>query len=222
MDCEMPEMDGFTATREIRASEATGRPMGQDGRPIPIIALTAQAVQGDRQRCLDAGMDDYVTKPIDRAALLLAMRTAVPQSEESATPANGDKTSITNLADDPQSTLNVAELRERCAGDDEFILRILTRFQEKSRDDLAQLSQAAVQGDTDSLARIAHSFKGAAGNVGAVRLKEVAAELEAAARSRNSAQFDALCGRVESELALCEAAIAALAIDDHQPAEIAS
>jgi Amt family ammonium transporter len=210
MDCEMPEMDGFAATREIRAGESSGRPLGQGGRPIPIIALTAQAVQGDRQRCLDAGMDDYVTKPIDRLALLRAMRAAMPQTGVAATAAVDSSPADVGGEVSFQETLNVSELRERSSGDDEFITRILTRFQEKSRDELAQLSLAAGQGDTDSVARIAHSFKGAAGNVGAVRLKDAATDLETAAKSGSSVQLNALCERMESELAACETVITAL------------
>jgi len=75
MDCQMPEMDGFGATRSIRAGEA-GTP-----RHIPIVALTANAMQGDRERCLAAGMDDYVTKPTTMAAVAAALNRWVPQAE---------------------------------------------------------------------------------------------------------------------------------------------
>ena len=73
MDCEMPEMDGFAATRMIRSLEQEGVTLTGGRGPLPIIALTAQAVQGDRDRCLAAGMNEYVTKPVDRRQLLAAI-----------------------------------------------------------------------------------------------------------------------------------------------------
>ncbi|HAM71550.1 MAG TPA: hypothetical protein DCM86_07905, partial [Verrucomicrobiales bacterium] len=73
MDCQMPEMDGFQATAEIRRLEQQGAIPGRSGRPVPIIALTANAIQGDRDRCLAAGMNDYVTKPVSAEALRQAI-----------------------------------------------------------------------------------------------------------------------------------------------------
>jgi PAS domain S-box-containing protein len=75
MDCQMPEMDGFEATREIRRLESAGQLTAQNGRRLPIIALTANALTGDRERCLAAGMDNYASKPIDLKALLATIET---------------------------------------------------------------------------------------------------------------------------------------------------
>jgi len=87
MDCQMPEMDGFEATREIRRLEAAGQLPVQQGRRLPIIALTANALKGDRERCIEAGMDDYASKPIDLKALLAtidSIRSTSPQRRAAA------------------------------------------------------------------------------------------------------------------------------------------
>ncbi|MBM3844833.1 MAG: response regulator [Verrucomicrobia bacterium] len=86
MDCQMPEMDGFEATTQIRKAEQAGRLPGNRGRRLPIIALTANAIQGDRERCLDAGMDDYVTKPIAAGALREAIERCLESVAGSKAP----------------------------------------------------------------------------------------------------------------------------------------
>jgi CheY-like chemotaxis protein len=78
MDCQMPLLDGFEATRRIRAAERAGRPR------VPIVAMTANATEGDRERCLEAGMDDYLAKPIEREALMALLRQRAPLSEHPA------------------------------------------------------------------------------------------------------------------------------------------
>jgi signal transduction histidine kinase/DNA-binding response OmpR family regulator len=82
MDCQMPELDGFDATREIRRLEEAGASAGGPGRRIPVIALTANAMKGDRERCLEAGMDAYASKPINPEQLKTTIRTLLQQSEE--------------------------------------------------------------------------------------------------------------------------------------------
>ncbi|MGH7245292.1 MAG: ATP-binding protein [Phycisphaerales bacterium] len=82
MDCQMPEMDGFDATRAIRMIEAEGRPLGRSGTRLPIIALTANAMKGDKERCLDAGMDAYATKPIEQAALFDTIRAVLASRKQ--------------------------------------------------------------------------------------------------------------------------------------------
>jgi len=79
MDCQMPEMDGFEATRAIRAWEGSSRVGQSPATQLPIIALTANAMQGDRERCLAAGMNDYITKPLSRADLARVLEASKPK-----------------------------------------------------------------------------------------------------------------------------------------------
>jgi len=87
MDCQMPEMDGFEATRAIRAWENTSRVGESPVSQLPIIALTANAMQGDRERCLSAGMNDYITKPLSRADLARVLEASKPRAADPATSA---------------------------------------------------------------------------------------------------------------------------------------
>jgi CheY-like chemotaxis protein len=85
MDCQMPEMDGFEATRAIRAWERTSRTAASPATRLPIVALTANAMQGDRERCLTAGMDDYITKPLARSDLARVLEASKPRTPSPAT-----------------------------------------------------------------------------------------------------------------------------------------
>ena len=116
MDCQMPEMDGFEATRRIRSGDA-----GQAHRSIPIIAMTARAMQGDREKCLEAGMDDYLPKPIDTAALTDTLNKWLSKKGETAE----RETEIEECAaadnNDSRPVLNLAEIRDRLMNDDDLV-----------------------------------------------------------------------------------------------------
>ena len=236
MDCEMPGMDGFEATREIRRLEATGELQRPTKAPLPIVALTAQAVHGDRQRCLDAGMNEYVAKPIDRDQLLRTIRGFLtrspainalkntgskpnlsPQepSQDSATkplrpnsespPTNSDST-YGNPTIDPE-ILNVAELADRCSGEKDFIAKILRKFEARAQQQIQELDQARDSDDDTQTARLAHSLRGAAANVGAAAVSRAAAVLENAARTAAPTDRRELHVRIEEELTVCIEAI---------------
>jgi ammonium transporter, Amt family len=214
MDCEMPELDGFAATRMIRTIEDEQSLAAPSGRPLPIIALTAQAVQGDRERCLAAGMTDYVTKPVNREELLKTIRLCLeegaehePHEEQAAGAAAHGGTELPE-ADD--SVLDVDELRERCLGDRPFIDELLKIFVKKARSNVARLSESIAAGRVDEVARVAHELKGSAGNVAAGRLSQAVAELEIAARTGSRGDYSELGERVSRELASCEELIESL------------
>jgi signal transduction histidine kinase/DNA-binding response OmpR family regulator len=148
MDVQMPEMDGFEATAAIRAREKA------TGAHVPIIAMTAHAMKGDRERCLEAGMDGYVSKPIQAEELFEAITSLVP-----ITGAPGEAVRVEEVID-----ASLHELLARLDGDVEFLRRLMEVFDETSRALLSEIHEAIARGDTEALARAAHTLKGSVGN----------------------------------------------------------
>ncbi len=173
MDVQMPDMDGFEATRLVRAP---GSPALD--RRVPIVAMTAHALKGDRERCLDAGMDDYVAKPINAQELLEAVekqllrRDSAPPEE---IPAESD-------CEVTSSVFDVAGLCEKVGDDQELIEIILDTFTEDAQSQLAAIEKATGDGEASLLRERVHSFKSASGNIGALRVYELCCTLEQAAK----------------------------------------
>jgi PAS domain S-box-containing protein len=207
MDCQMPEMDGFEAARLLRQQEAAGATLRRGGGPLPIIALTARAVLGDRQLCLDAGMTDYVTKPINPAALFAAMGRALQMNPPRPTAATQ---STKRGPSDTSEIVDLAQLTERCGGDRAFVDNLLQAFVANARDRVAELAASIDCGNDDEVRQLAHGLKGAAGNVSAMPLSVAVADLETAARAQQTNEFRHLQQRIERELMRCEEAVNAL------------
>jgi len=163
-DCDMPVMDGYELTRRMRAAEAAGG-LGR----TPIIAWTANALEGEAQKCLERGMDDYLVKPTrrdDLAAKLsrwLAARNAQAQA------------------------IDLAQLRELTGGDTAMERVVLAEFLRSSRNDAAELHAALAAGELERATRIAHRLKGAAASVGANVLRRMCDEIETAGRASEPA-----------------------------------
>ena len=174
MDCQMPEMDGFDATRAIRLDEAR-QPM-KTGR-IPIVALTANALNGDRENCLAAGMDDYLAKPFNREQLgaILSHWTGhkkTTRPEPSPEPRR-----------EPDQILDPKTLEElRGFGASGVLEKVASLYLDKTPDLLKRLREAAQSGDWTLLATTAHSLKSSSGSIGAHRLTAHCRDLETAAR----------------------------------------
>ncbi len=159
MDVQMPEMDGFEATRRIRQMAN-----GQVAR-TPVIAMTAHAMTGDRERCLDAGMDDYVSKPIDPLGLLATMaRVLSGGTDGTGGPVVFDR--------------DVA--LHHVGGDPEILRTLLVMFRDQMPGRLDQLDRARSQADADELMRVAHALKGTAATLGMLRLRDAAYAVERA------------------------------------------
>ncbi len=211
MDCHMPEMDGYAATAAIRRSQG-------DGRHTPIIAMTAGVMAEDRARCLTAGMDDFLSKPIDVAAVEGALarwvsgRVPLPRAEPGAEPAPAPS----RVEDVPVIDETRLEVLRRLGPADGMGLlpAVAGAFLADSPRQLAGLRDAAHTGDGNSLARGAHQLKGAAANLGAVAVAASCSELERIGRSAAAGEAAGVAGagvvldRLEAEL---EAAASRLA-----------
>jgi signal transduction histidine kinase/DNA-binding response OmpR family regulator/HPt (histidine-containing phosphotransfer) domain-containing protein/HAMP domain-containing protein len=192
MDCQMPELDGYEATEAIRAREGSE---GRAGRRIPIVALTASAMPGDRERCLAAGMDDYLAKPMTLSGLAETLQRWVPG--RIALPAGARSLpvlpSLVSSANDgaganepPIDARVLAQLAsEDLGGDRTFVIELIDLFLTQASAMHADL-QAATRTSTVApaansgqiIGRIAHTLQSSAGNVGAWRLQHLCAEAE--------------------------------------------
>ena len=182
MDCEMPEMDGYEATAKIRARD-------DDKRRLPIIAVTAKATQGDRGRCLEAGMDDYISKPVRSEDFQAALSRWIPkrETEENAANKNAENTNASDatssenaLATPALDTAVVANLRALAQSTDATLLQqIFEAFVGDGEQRIAVMQHALREDDADSLRRAAHTLKGASANIGARSMADIAQQLQA-------------------------------------------
>ncbi|GIV59863.1 MAG: hypothetical protein KatS3mg043_0952 [Rhodothermaceae bacterium] len=167
MDVQMPEMDGLEATRRIRADYAPDR------QPR-IIAITANATRQDQQLCLEAGMDDYISKPVRVEALRDALARAGTAVQRKATPA-------TDASPATGDVLNLDRLQEATGHDADFIREVLSSYLEETPQQLAAMRQALEQADWKTLERLAHTLKSSSGTCGAEELARACEQLEAGA-----------------------------------------
>ncbi len=185
MDCQMPELDGFEATRKIRSGAA-----GEGVINIPIIAMTANAMKGDRERCIAAGMDDYISKPVEPSELLKKLRFWLLASEEQITQCRsrqnlhylhekkpGREGDISSEFSEYRDWDQAAALK-RVRNKPERLLRLIALFFRDIPEKLQEMNEDIEGGDFERVRESAHAIKGVAGNLGADKLAAVAAELE--------------------------------------------
>ena len=189
MDVQMPVMDGYTATREIRKWEEKEKIRNsQPATPIPIIAMTASAMAGDREKALDAGMDDHVAKPIDVDQLFSCLANWIKPGVRGFEPKADTAPKTLETAPAPPKDqlpetiegINIKEGLMRLGGNEKLYLSILMKLRDdyaKTDQEINDLLQSEKAGEAE---RLAHSIKGVAGNVGADSLQEAAAALESA------------------------------------------
>jgi two-component system, sensor histidine kinase and response regulator len=195
MDCHMPEMDGFEATRAIRLRERSST-----GRRIPIIALTANAMAKDREECLNAGMDDHLSKPFNMLALQELLERWMPQGGASQTEA---------VALAAQATAKAAEVLDRQVldqlgkvrtnGKAELLARVINLYLTESPKLIEKLKHAAGTGDASQMASSAHSLKSCSANVGASILSRYCADVEASARRADTEEARSMVAKIETE-----------------------
>ncbi|WP_343731426.1 response regulator [Duganella sp.] len=202
MDCQMPVMDGFAATSEIRRHEQQrGR-----ARSMPIIAITANALQGDRESCLAAGMDDYLSKPFTQQALgqTLSRWISLPRTA----PAPAEAPSAQDDTINRQALDNIRALSP--ANGDALLERVLQAFLRDTPQHLHTIQQAISAGDAGQLRKAAHSLKSSSANVGADALARHSKELEQLGRNNTTAGAAALLADMEHSFQAARQALGAL------------
>jgi two-component system sensor histidine kinase BarA len=193
MDCQMPIMDGFEATRLIRA----------DGRfaSLPIIAMTANAMAGDRERCASAGMDDHITKPIDIEAMLRTLAHWIRPGAGRRHAAQADDGPSPSQPRIGAANLDIATVMGRLGGDEALFHNMLQWFVNGQARAGADLRTAMEQGDATTAQRLAHTLKGGADSIGATRLCTAAYRLERALQAQADSAAWALLDSVGALLA---------------------
>jgi two-component system sensor histidine kinase/response regulator len=182
MDCQMPELDGYAATREIRASEEQ-----QDGVHTPIVAMTANSLSGDKERCLAAGMDDYLSKPLDARAFDASLKRWAPTCNATGAAPTLDRGAFQRLQDD--------------LGASEVLRRLLDLFSIQTPGHLEALRLAVAGGDAARAGNLAHTLTGSAQTLAAPRLAGLCQTLAKQGREGSLANAAALLDEIEEAFA---------------------
>jgi PAS domain S-box-containing protein len=214
MDVQMPEMDGMTATREIRA---------KGFKKIPIVAMTANAMKGDREKCIEAGMNDYLTKPIKREPVFEVLERLVFAKEvgESKKAEDIEITEITKKTKVTKKTkalnkkgktsgrkinmMDFKQMGEKLGMEEDEFMELVDLFMESGKADYERMTQAISDGDSKLIASSAHTLAGASGNLGIMEIHKRAKQIENAAAGGNldglaeiSAEISDLFGEIEA------------------------
>jgi len=199
MDCQMPEMDGYECSQSIRAGKA-----GERNNEIPIIAMTANAMQGDKDKCLAAGMSDYLSKPINTIALLdkLQKWLKLPIKEEIQEQVQKQTAQLPaeQIENDVNKIWDEAEVLERIGGKADFLIVLINNFLQDRYTKSEEIKQAFKEDNFRYIRELAHSVKGVAGQLAGKKMMSVSAKLEEAAKTKNRAKTEALIPEFEHAL----------------------
>ena len=210
MDCRMPVMDGFEATRSIREREAG------TGTHIPIIAISANAMQGDRELCLASGMDDHIAKPFALADLSRTFAIWA-HSELPEPPAALQRTAAARPQSGTYTLLDVDMLRSfddlQIAGEPSIIGRLIDSFLESAPEQLSEIENGLASGNLKNVAVAAHGMKSASQQIGLPRLSEQFEDIEALSIAENARDARKSFESLKSTLARCQKELVAFKMD---------
>jgi HPt (histidine-containing phosphotransfer) domain-containing protein len=204
MDCQMPVMDGFTATKAIRAREKSSAVTSNFNRHIPVIALTANAIAGDRELCLAVGMDDYLSKPFNLDQMCAVLKQWLPDglvsnvSPVEVVDAAGPALTVEHPSPDEDSAIfNRIELKERLGGNEALIGKFVGMFISSTTNLIPLLSSAIEEKNCEEIKSQAHAIKGSAANVAASMIREISTAIEMAARANELSDVPQLFASLE-------------------------
>ncbi len=196
LDCAMPEMDGYETTHCVREGRAGGRNLN-----IPIIAMTADAMTGDRDKCLQAGMNDYLAKPVDPKQLAEVLQKWLSRTGLDMHLPTSQSTKETSSVFDPETLL------ARLMGDKKLAAKLLAGFLEDAPRQLSALKSRLEAGDAEGARLLAHTLKGAAATVSAAALQALCRDLQEAASSGELSRAMVLLPQLEEQLGRLKDAI---------------
>jgi PAS domain S-box-containing protein len=195
MDIQMPEMDGIEAAKIIRDTRSAVR-----NHNIPIIAMTAHAMQGDREKCIQAGMNDYVSKPVSPKTLADKLDLWLPRDEAPRAEAAAERTDTAVAAIVGSTVIYDRDgFLERLMGDAEMAQTVIEVFLDDIPKQIESLKASLADDDAETIERIVHSIKGAAANVGGEALREIAAHIEKACKNGNVDVAHHRCAELEHQ-----------------------
>jgi two-component system, sensor histidine kinase and response regulator len=205
MDCQMPEMDGYQATMAIRELEGTAR-------HTPIIAMTAAAMEGDREACMAAGMDDFISKPVRLEAVAEVLARWITRSESDEDPGAEAATDAGEGApgNDPLDRSQIDLLLDLDDGEGRALIEIAEEYIAHSKRVWVELRRTLSAGDVATLERSAHTLKGASANVGASTLAQLCGALESHARMEQLDEVSGLMDQCDAEFARVQDALEVL------------
>jgi two-component system, sensor histidine kinase and response regulator len=192
MDCQMPVMDGYEATRTIR----------KNGNTIPIIALTANAMSGDRKKCIDAGMNDYISKPFKLKELLSVLDKWISQNKKNKESESDSPTTNKLLAGDLSDLagIEVKDGLRMMGGNTEIYKKILKNFYQVNSNVLVEINEAFKNGEMLVVARQVHTVKGSAASIGAKGLASIALRLESAIKNEQKEELQILMDKFSNSM----------------------
>ncbi|KPH94260.1 hypothetical protein AMS58_13230 [Pseudoalteromonas porphyrae] len=216
MDCQMPILNGYDASSQIRQGKA-----GLLNKDLPIIAMTANAMLGERKKCLDAGMSDYITKPISAEKLIAITAKWIASTYDNSTV---EPSAITFMDDNSLDNVQIHTLSwdkdaalTRLMGNKDLLIKVCVMFLERTEEKISNLKNAILANDYESSAKLSHALKGISGDVGAIMLHKIFSEIEVISLNKETDKLAALNTKIETaEVNYAELAIMMHAYLDSQ------